>query len=70
MCVYGHFLTAVGGNVLAVFPLFLRSSSFTGSLTLTPWYGLDAACSDSAMDKHRFVLETKKCISPDILGIS
>lgn len=59
MCIYlyvhvcGYLLTAVGGAVLAVFPLFLRSSSLTGSLTLTPWYGLDAACSDSAMNKHK-----------------
>lgn len=38
-------LTAVGGDVLTLLglllPLFLLRSSFTGSLTRTPWYGLE-----------------------------
>lgn len=54
LCVrtYAVVPTALGGVVLAAFPLFLRSSSFTGSLTLTPWYGLDADASDSAVSKN------------------
>lgn len=42
-------LTAVGGTVLVLFVswlLFLLSSSLTGSLTLTPWYGLGLARAD------------------------
>lgn len=41
--------TAVGGTVLALCVsrlLFLLSSSLTGSLTLTPWYGLGLARAD------------------------
>lgn len=52
MRTYAVVPTALGGVVLAAFPLFLRSSSFTGSLTLTPWYGLDADASDSAVPKN------------------
>lgn len=44
-------LTVPGDVVLEAFPLFLRSNSFTGSLTLTPWYGLDEGTSDSAVPK-------------------
>lgn len=39
----------VRGAGLVPFPRFLRSSSLTGSLTLTPWYGLDADASDEAV---------------------
>lgn len=42
-------LTAVGGTVLVLsvsWLLFLLSSSLTGSLTLTPWYGLGLARAD------------------------
>ena len=42
-------LTAEGGAVLMLSGsrlLFLLSSSMTGSLTRTPWYGLDLASAD------------------------
>lgn len=38
---------------LAAFPLFLRNSSFTGSFTLTPWYGLDVGASDTTVQKKK-----------------
>lgn len=47
MCLGG--LTAVGGAALVLCGsrlLFLLSSSLTGSLTRTPWYGLDLARAD------------------------
>lgn len=54
MC-YGV-LTAVGGAVLVLCGsrlLFLLSSSLTGSLTRTPWYGLDLASADGGAREAR-----------------
>ena len=53
----GGVLTAGGGTVLVLCGsrlLFLLRSSLTGSLTRTPWYGLDLASDDDgARDTQR-----------------
>lgn len=62
-------LTAAGGAVLVLCGsrlLFLRSSSLTGSLTRTPWYGLDRASADGEAKETRD--KTKIKIKDDFMS--
>lgn len=65
-------LTAVGVTdvPLLAWPRFLRSSSFTGSFTRTPWYGRGGAgaCSGAVAAKRASLVLVSLCRQPPAQG--